>query len=144
MNTENALKLLCQWVTVESKHFSILNSIVLLFYCSIVLLFYCSIVPLKPRMFRSEFNKDFWYVRMLIYFLRILRRKVNGGRKTLSDLKLQIQMMSTKLLFNEIPRKCCGYAWMIYTKCVFGLLREYSKSLVIESVFECLRLINID
>jgi hypothetical protein len=70
-----------------------------------------------------------------------VRRKVNLGRKILSDLKLQVQMMSTKLPFNEAPRKCCGYAWMIQTVCVFSLLREIIWSLVIESIFECLRLI---
>jgi hypothetical protein len=34
---------------------------------------------------------------------------------------LQIQMMSTKLSFNEAPQKCCGYAWMMYTLCLFSL-----------------------
>jgi hypothetical protein len=32
------------------------------------------------------------------------------GRKISSDLLLQIQMMSTKLPFNEGMQKFCGYA----------------------------------
>jgi hypothetical protein len=122
MDAEIALKLLCHRVAVKSKH-SLFSAL------------------LKSRMFMSEFNKDFWCVCLSIYFLRIVRWKVNQGRKTLSDLKLQIQMMSTKLHFNEATRKCCRYAWMIQTMCIFSLLCEVVWSLVIESVFECLRVI---
>jgi hypothetical protein len=104
---------------------------------------YRSSIPLKHQMFRSEINKDFWCVLLLIYFSRILSRKVKVNRrmKTSSDLKLQIQMMSTKLLFNDAPRKYCGYGWMIHTLFVFSLLCKLAQSLVIESVFECFRLI---
>jgi hypothetical protein len=103
-----------------------------------------SSIPLKSRIFRSEFNKDFnkdfWCEEILIYFPRIVRRKANRGRKTLSDPKLQVQIMIMRQSFNETSRRgcgyceycgycgyCgyygyCGYAWMMYILCIFSLL----------------------